>query len=159
MSTESSEPTKPSTGTGPRTLDAAPPIASIEVGDLLPVRSHTPTNVSLFMYNAAVWNHHRIHYDEQYTTQVEGHPGIVIDGPLQGDWITQVVLNWIGPDDELVRFGYSNRLAAHLGETLTSGGSVVAVDVAASLVELELYVANEAGQITTPGTATVFLAH
>lgn len=156
MTNESAEGSSESSS---RTLATAPPIASIVVGDLLPVRLHTPTNVSLFMYNAAVWNHHRIHYDEAYTTEVEGHPGIVVDGPLQGDWITQVVLNWIGPDDELVRFGYTNRLAAHLGETLTSGGSVTAVDVTASLVELELYVANEAGQITTPGTATVHLAN
>jgi len=142
----------------PRTLASPPPIGELRVGDQLPTRSHTPTNVSLFMYNAAVWNHHRIHYDEAYTTQVEGHPGIVIDGPLQGDWITQVVLNWIGPQDELVRFAYTNRVAAHLGETLTSGGRVAAIDIAASLVELELFVVNEQGAVTTPGSATVFLA-
>jgi hypothetical protein len=34
----------------------------------------------------------------------------------------------------------------------------VAVDVAASLVELELYVMNEQQVVTTPGTATVFIA-
>lgn len=139
-------------------LSKAPPISEIVVGNQLPTRSHTPTNVSLFLYNAAVWNPHRIHYDVGYAMGVEGHPGIVIDGPLQGDWISQIVLNWLGDDDELVRFSYSNRTAAHLGESLTSGGSVAAVDVAASLVQLDLFVANEAGVITTPGTATVFLA-
>lgn len=142
---------------GPVLHPVAPAISAINVGDLLPTRTHTPTNVSLFLYNAAVWNPHRIHYDERYAVDVEGHDGVVIDGPLQGDWITQVVLNWLGDDDDLVRFSYSNRVAAYLGETLTSGGSVVAVDVAASLVQLDLYVANEAGAITTPGTATVFL--
>ena len=143
--------------TGPRLLPSAPPINEISVGDVLPTRTHTPTNVSLFLYNAAVWNPHRIHYDERYAVDVEGHGGIVIDGPLQGDWITQAALNWLGEDDELVRFSYSNRAAAHLGETLTSGGSVAAVDLAASLVQLDLYVANDAGEIITPGTATVFL--
>ena len=47
------------------------------------------------MYNAAIWNPHRIHYDEPYTTGVEHHPAIVIDGPLQGDWLAQVVTNWL----------------------------------------------------------------
>lgn len=144
--------------TGPRVLTSPPAISEILVGDVLPQRHHTPSNVSLFLYNAAVWNPHRIHYDAQYATEGEGHAGIVIDGPLQGDWITQTVLNWLGPDDDLVRFSYQNRLAAHLSETLVSGGSVTAVDVAASLVQLDLFIVNEAGIVTTPGTATVFLA-
>ena len=145
-------------GFDPQLLPMAPPIAEIRVGDLLPQREHTPTNVSLFLYNAAVWNPHRIHYDADYAVSGEGHPGIVIDGPLQGDWITQVALNWIGPNDELVRFSYQNRLATHLGDTLVSGGRVAEVDVAASLVHLTLFVANAQNEVTTPGTATVFLA-
>lgn len=138
-----------------RVWSVAPDIDDIRVGDLLPERLHTPTTVSLFLYNAAVWNPHRIHYDETYATEGEGHPGIVIDGPLQGDWITQTALNWLGADDELVRFSYQNRLAAHLGETLRSGGRVTAVDVSSRLVELELFITNESDVVTTPGTATV----
>jgi 3-methylfumaryl-CoA hydratase len=130
-------------------------IHQLQPGDPLPARQHTATNVSLFMYNAAVWNHHRIHYDEQYTTEVEQHPGIVIDGPLQGDWLSQVALNWLGDTGELLRFDYSNRRAAYLGETLTSGGSVIAVDSASGEVELELYIKNEGGEVITPGHATV----
>ena len=56
----------------------------IAAGQALPEREFTATNVSLFCYNAAIWNPHRIHYDETYTTEVEKHPKIVIDGPLQG---------------------------------------------------------------------------
>ncbi len=37
-------------------------LAMLSVGSELPQRRHTATNVSLFMYNAAVWNAHRIHY-------------------------------------------------------------------------------------------------
>jgi len=44
-------------------------ISEISVGDALPERQHTATNVSLFLYNAVIWNPHRIHYDETYTTQ------------------------------------------------------------------------------------------
>ena len=133
------------------------PVADLAPGQPLPERTHRPTNVSLFLYNAAVWNAHRIHYDEAYTTGVEHHPGIVIDGPLQGDWLAQCVGNWLGDDGVVERFYYSNRLAAHLGETLTSGGRITRVDTATRQVEVELWVRNEEGQVTSPGGATVRL--
>ena len=109
-------------------MTGLPTIATVAVGDELPTRDHSPSNVTLFLYNAAVWNPHRIHYDSDYTTGVEHHPGIVVDGPLQGDWLSQVALNWVGDAGRLVEFGYSNRVASHLGETLTSGGRVVVND-------------------------------
>jgi hydroxyacyl-ACP dehydratase HTD2-like protein with hotdog domain len=131
--------------------------ADLVVGAELPTRAHTATNVSLFMYNAAVWNPHRIHYDAAYTTEVEKHPGIVIDGPLQGDWLSQCVLNWLGDDGRLARFAYSNRRAAYLGETLVTGGTISALDASERSAELELRVTNERGEVTTPGSATVRL--
>ena len=132
-------------------------IAQLNVGDTLPNRDFTPTNVSLFMYNAAVWNPHRIHYDERYTTEVEKHPGIVIDGPLQGDWLSQCVLNWVGDDGRLVGFEYSNRQAAYLGETLTTGGMITEINSDSHRVTVEIFVKNAAGEVTSPGHATVKL--
>ena len=129
----------------------------IKVGDRLPERQHLATNVGLFLYNAAVWNPHRIHYDETYTTQVEKHPGIVIDGPLQGDWLSQCALNWLGERGELISFSYSNRRAAYLGETLTTGGKVVEYDEKNATVSVELYVKNESDDVITPGFATLKL--
>ena len=130
-------------------------LAMLSVGSELPQRRHTATNVSLFMYNAAVWNAHRIHYDETYTIGVEGHPAIVIDGPLQGDWLSQVALNWAGAQGRVMNFSYSNRKASYLGEVLTSGGNVTTVDLKNRLVEIRLFIKNEAGEVVTPGTATV----
>lgn len=127
----------------------------IAVGQALPEREFTATNVSLFCYNAAIWNPHRIHYDETYTTKVEKHPKIVIDGPLQGDWLSQIVVNWVGEEAELLKFDYSNRRASYLGETLKSGGKVLKVDQQTGLVEVELFLKNEEGEITSPGSATV----
>jgi 3-methylfumaryl-CoA hydratase len=127
----------------------------VRVGDKLPTREHMATNVGLFLYNAAIWNPHRIHYDEKYTTDVEGHPGIVIDGPLQGDWLSQVALNWIGQNGELLDFEYSNRKAAYLGDKLTSGGEVVAVDNSSGEVSLSLFIRNEDNEVITPGNAIV----
>ena len=134
-----------------------PQFEQIKVGDVIEARAFTASNVSLFMYNAAIWNPHRIHYDETYTTEVERHPGVVIDGPLQGDWLSQVVTEWMGETGRLVSFEYANRTAAYLGETLYSGGTVSEVDEAARTVTLELHIRNEAGEITSPGKAVVAL--
>ena len=130
-------------------------ISELSVGEALPERSYTATNVSLFLYNAAIWNPHRIHYDEPYTTNVENHPGVVIDGPLQGDWLNQVVVNWIGDSATLTSFNYSNRRASYLGETLTSGGAITAIDIESGNVDLEIFIKNEDGDVITPGTAQV----
>ena len=123
-------------------------IKDIQVGDCLPERRHAPTNVSLFLYNAAIWNAHRIHYDAGYTTEVEKHPAIVVDGPLQGDWLTQAVINWLGDDGDLIEFEYSNRRASYLGETLISGGRIEAVRPADLEAEISVFVKSEAGEIT-----------
>ena len=130
-------------------------IDDIKVGDALPERAYTATEVSLFLYNAAIWNGHRIHYDAPYTTNVEKHPAIVIDGPLQGDWLSQCVLDWLGEDGALLSFGYSNRRAAYIGETLTAVGEVVGKDAAAGTVDVKLGIRNEKGDIIAPGEATV----
>ena len=135
-----------------------PEFSQLSAGDALPERSFTPSNVSLFMYNAAIWNPHRIHYDEKYTTEVEKHPGVVVDGPLQGDWLTQVVLDWVGDDGQMVEFEYSNRKASYLGQTLVSGGEVESIDTASKQVRLKLFIKDEDGEVTTPGSATVSFA-
>jgi hydroxyacyl-ACP dehydratase HTD2-like protein with hotdog domain len=130
-------------------------IEDIEVGTVLPERAHCPDNVQLFLYNAALWNAHRIHFDAPYATEVEGYPGLVIAGPLMGDWLTQAVLEWLGEAGSLARLSYSNRQAAYVGETLRAGGIVTAVDRAAGRVEIDLHVRNATGENITPGTAQV----
>ena len=132
-------------------------IRTIHDDDLLPERTHRPGNVDLFLYNAVLWNAHRIHYDHEYATQVEGYQALVIDGPLQGDWMTQCVVEWLGDDGNIVEFEYSNRQAAYLGETLRAGGRVVRVDSDLGEVELELFVRNEADEVISPGRAVVRL--
>jgi len=125
------------------------------IGQSLPNRKFVATNVSLFLYNAAVWNAHRIHYDENYTKEVEKHPGIVIDGPLQGDWLTQVAMDWIGEDGILREFEYTNRIGSYVGETLIGGGEIT--ESSENYVRVSLFLKNLKGQITTPGSALLRL--
>ena len=130
-------------------------IKSIKPGEPLPERRFKLDNVQLFLYNSALWNAHRIHYDYPYATEVEGYPGLVIAGPLLGDWLTQCVIEWLGDDGKLTSVEYSNRLASYIGEVLRSGGKVVSADQDAGTVELDMYIKNEADEVITPGTAIV----
>lgn len=134
-----------------------PIIEQVQSGDALPEREFKCDNVQLFFYNAALWNAHRIHFDAPYATEVEGYPGLVIAGPLMGDWLTQCALEWLGDAGRLVSIEYSNRRAAFVGEVLTTGGQVTSVEPATGRVTLELFVKNEAGDVITPGSAVVEL--
>lgn len=132
-----------------------PNLAELKVGDALPSREHVASNVSLFLYNAIVWNAHRIHYDEIYTKEVEKHPGVIVDGPLQGDWLVQLVTNWLGDDGDLLEFEYSNRRMSVVGEVLTASGVITAIN--GGEITIELSIQNAAGEVTTPGQALVRL--
>ncbi|MBV46083.1 MAG: hypothetical protein CL900_02570 [Dehalococcoidia bacterium] len=125
---------------------------NVAVGDTLPEQFHTPDNVQLMFYNAALWNGHRIHFDEPYAKEVEGYPGLVIAGPLLGDWLNQVVELWLGESGRLTKIEYSNRVASYIGETLTAGGNVTAVE--GNTITIEVYIKNEDGDVIAPGVAT-----
>ena len=54
--------------------------------------------------------------------------GLVVAGPLIGDWLHQVVDEWLGDSGMITGIEYSNRVAAFVGETVTAGGTVTAYD-------------------------------
>jgi 3-methylfumaryl-CoA hydratase len=64
----------PAPGAPEPAYEAAPPS--------MLARHVTPDAVLLFRYSALTFNGHRIHYDRQYVTEVEGYPGLIVHGPL-----------------------------------------------------------------------------
>ena len=63
-------------------LGDAEPAPTLAPNDALWQRQIVPDDVLLFRYSALTFNGHRIHYDRDYVTQVEGYPGLVVHGPL-----------------------------------------------------------------------------
>ena len=133
-------------------------ILEIKLDQSLPERIHKPTNVSLFLYNASIWNPHRIHYDETYTKNSEGHPKLVIDGPLMGDWMAQCVSNWLNDQGKILEFEYRNTQAAYLGDTLKSGGKVLSCIENKEAFLLELWIRDSDDNKVASGSAKIRLA-
>ncbi|MBM4382517.1 MAG: hypothetical protein FJ091_04015 [Deltaproteobacteria bacterium] len=131
--------------------------SNVRAGDALPELRRRCDIVQSFFYNAALWNAHRIHYEREYATQAEGYAGLVVPGPLLGDWLAQCAEDWLG-EGRIVRFSYSNRLACFVDDEVCVGGVVKSVDAGAREADLELWVKNAAGEVITPGTARVRLA-
>jgi 3-methylfumaryl-CoA hydratase len=115
-----------------------------------PVAKHRETHVSdpvlLFRYSALTFNGHRIHYDRDYVTKVEGYPGLIFHGPLQAALIVEFAARLNGGKPPK-KFSYRGL------QPLFEGGafSVNANDNAGGM---ELWVANADGQPTMKGTAT-----
>ncbi len=70
--------------------DPVPPPVAAEQGAAWQ-RDITPDAVLLFRYSALTFNGHRIHYDRQYVTQVEGYPGLIVHGPLVATLLVDLV--------------------------------------------------------------------
>jgi len=49
--------------------------------------------VLLFRYSALTFNPHRIHYDQRYSTEVEGYPALVVQGPLLATLLAEALAN------------------------------------------------------------------
>jgi 3-methylfumaryl-CoA hydratase len=130
----------------------------LRVGEHIQGREYSPDNVQLMLYNAALWNAHRIHFDEPYAKSSEGYPGLVIAGPMLGDWLHQCVEEWLGEDGKIFSIDYSNRVATFVGDTLSSGGEITALRPDYREVEIAAYIKNESGEVVTPGQIVVQFA-
>ena len=134
---------------------AAPRYAEdVRVGDALPVVVRNASRVQLFLYSAATWNPHRIHYDVDYA-RYEGHPDVIVHGPLQGAWLSQYLTDWAGPGGRLVDLRWQNRASALPEQDYEFHGKVAAVD--GSTITLEVWEQHPDGTVLMPGRAVVAL--
>lgn len=109
-------------------------------------RDIAPDDVLLFRYSALTFNGHRIHYDRDYVTKVEGYPGLVFHGPMQAALLVEFAAHLHG--------GVAPKKFSYRGlQPLFEGGefSVNANEIAEGL---DIWVANTAGIPTMRGTAS-----
>jgi len=126
-------------------------MTAISTGAELPIVARTPDEVDLFAFSAAAWLLHRIHYDLPFTTEHDGHPGLLIHGPLQGTYMMQAAQQWLGAAARIRSITYRHKAPAYLGDTLECGGTVS--KVSAGEVGLDLWARTSDGTVTTEGVA------
>jgi 3-methylfumaryl-CoA hydratase len=108
--------------------------------------THMADPVLLFRYSALTFNGHRIHYDRDYVTKVEGYPGLIFHGPLQAAFIIELAAKLHG--------GAAPKKFSYRGLQPLFEGSEFSVNANDSGAGMELWTANSAGQPTMKGTAT-----
>ena len=126
----------------------------LELGAVLPVVLRHASRVQLFLYSAATWNPHRIHYDVDYA-RFEGHPDVIVHGPLQGAWLSQYVTEWAGPAGRMRSLQWQNRASALPEQDYEFHGRVTAIE--GEFVTLEVWEQDRAGMVLMPGVAVVQL--
>lgn len=87
-----------------RAGDVEPPPVAAERGAPWQ-RTVVPDDVLLFRYSALTFNGHRIHYDRQYVTQVEGYPGLIVHGPLIATLLMDLLRREL-PEAEVASFRF-----------------------------------------------------
>ncbi len=113
--------------------------------------------VDLFLFSAACWLSHRIHFDAEYARS-EGLRDVAVHGPLQASWLAQLASDWARTRGGVLRrMAVRNLTSAYPGDTLvcraTVKGSEVTDGIAA--VSLELAVESAASGVVTSGSAVV----
>jgi 3-methylfumaryl-CoA hydratase len=108
--------------------------------------THMADPVLLFRYSALTFNGHRIHYDRDYVTKVEGYPGLIFHGPLQAAFIVELAAK--------LRGGRPPKKLSYRGLQPLFEGSEFSVNANDNGSAIELWTANSDGQPTMKGTAT-----
>jgi hydroxyacyl-ACP dehydratase HTD2-like protein with hotdog domain len=80
-----------------------------------PSLDRVPTTVSMFRFSAVTWNAHRVHYDLEYATTVEGHKGLLAQAYLLSSYLCQMLTAWGGPTSRITSISYRTRSPVHAG--------------------------------------------
>jgi 3-methylfumaryl-CoA hydratase len=111
-------------------------------------REIAPDPVLLFRYSALTFNGHRIHYDRDYATRVEGYPGLVVHGPLIATLLVDL-LRRHRPDVPLAAFAFRAVSALYDTESFSVNGRAV------DETSVRLWASNAAGSLAMDATATL----
>ena len=112
-------------------------------------RNIVPDDVLLFRYSALTFNGHRIHYDRQYVTQVEGYPGLIVHGPLIATLLVDLLRRSL-PGAQLASFAFKA-----VRPTFDLHAFSVHGKPSADGKTIELWAQDHEGWLTMQATATL----
>jgi acyl dehydratase len=122
------------------------------VGHEIPELVKHPTIRHLVQYAGASGDFYEMHYDPDFARSV-GLPGVILHGLLKSAFLAELAESWAGEDAVLTDLQVSYRGMDLVGQPLRCRG--VVAEVNGSLVTLEVWTEDAAGNRTTVGRATV----
>lgn len=117
-----------------------------------------PTRHHLFMFSAATWNRHHVHFDAD-AARGEGLPDVVVHRALLGNFLGQLLERWLGGNGTVRRLEWKVRRSALPGRPLLCSGEVVENSDAdnAHSIRCALRITDPEGEVIVAGSATVEL--
>lgn len=99
-----------------------------------------------------------IHMDSDYAKSI-GQPDVFGMGNLRLAYLHNMLRSWVGEVGDIKRLGCQYRALNFRGDVLTSHGLVTRkyTEDGEHLVDLDVWVENQKGENTCPGSATVCL--
>lgn len=130
----------------------------LEVGREIPEIVKRCTPRQLVMWAAASGDFYEIHYDVEHARSI-GLPGLVVHGALKNAFLGQLLHDWVAPSGRVVRFACSYRGMDYPAQDLRCRGTVRRLFELGGehLVELDIWIENPKGEVTTPGSGLVSL--
>ena len=131
----------------------------VEEGQEVPPFSRKVTYMELNRFAGANDEYVLIHMDSDYAKNVAKLPDVIVMGNLKLAYIANALEEWAGEDGWIQKLAVEYRKMDVVHSTLTARGKVAKKyqEDAKNLVDLEVWVENEQGEVTTPGRAVVSL--
>ncbi|HEX2172145.1 MAG TPA: MaoC/PaaZ C-terminal domain-containing protein [Dehalococcoidia bacterium] len=131
----------------------------VQVGAEIPSYTRKCTLMELNRFAGANEEFVPIHMDRDYSKNVAGLPDAIVMGYLKFAYLGSMLTNWIGEDGDIRKISVSYRAMDPVDYTLTARGKVTGKQQkdGQGLIECEVWVENQEGIRTTPGTAVVAL--
>ena len=131
----------------------------VQEGQEVPPFSRKVTYMELNRFAGANDEYVLIHMDPDYAKNVAKLPDVIVMGNLKLAYIANALEDWAGEDGWVQKLGVDYRKMDVVHSTLTAKGKVARKyqEDGKHLVDLEVWLENDKGEVTTPGRATVSL--
>jgi len=125
--------------------------------DIPSLEKHATTR-SLVMYCACYEDFAEIHHDKD-AAQAAGWDGPIVPGLFTAAFLAQMLTNWITPEGTIKKIQANYRRPHVAGDKMSIKGKVTGKreEAGSCLVDCEIWVENDKGEQTSPGSAVIAL--
>ena len=131
----------------------------VEEGQEIATFSRKVGYMELNRFTAANGEFVPIHMDPDYAKNVAKLPDVIIMGNLKAAYIANALTAWAGDEGWLRKIAVDYRKMDNVNTTVSAKGKVTGKreEDGRHLVDLDVWLENEDGDVTTPGSAVVSL--